>query len=304
VALDFAAQAGNFAHMMLGYLIFALLIVGAGITAFYGLRMMGFVFREERYKSDRKITGKPPSLMRVSIAATLVVTMFIDFLALLLIWPFNRFFLPMFEQMTFNNIGEVLVYIIPSISTVLTCVAVAFGGYPAYKIYITRKADAGSLMEKYRFLKTVHKVLRNRFYIDAFYYKVASSARFFSHKIHNSLEYGLNALNGFTASRFLSLARITYTYAETEGITKPQIMGFRKFFDTAYRGMALLSQWAYPRLELGGFEAFNRLMAKAVTGFSRIFRKIQSGVLSYNILAVFAGIILLAILLCLFGGGF
>jgi hypothetical protein len=183
-------------------------------------------------------------------------------------------------------------------------VAVALGGYPAYKIYILHEADAGRLMEKYSFLKTAHRFLRNRFYIDAFYYKVASSARFFSQKLHNSLEYGLNVLNSFTASRVLSLARITHKYVETEGITKPQIMGFRNFLDTAYRGMAMLSQLAYPRLELGGLESFNRLIAKTVTNLSKKFRKIQSGVLSYNILAVFAGFILLAILLLLFGGGF
>jgi len=291
---------------MLGYLIFALLIVGAGVTAFYGLRMMGLVFRKKSYKSAVKEIKKPPSLMRVSLAATLVITAFIDFLALLLIWPFNKFLLPMqfLEQLTFDNIFAVLGYLIPSTSTVLTCVAVAVGGYPAYKLYITCKADPERLMEKHRFLKMAHRFLRNRFYIDAFYYKVASSTRFFSQKIHDNLEYGLNVFDGFVASRFLSLARITYKYVETEGITKPQIMGFTKILDTAYRGMALLSQLAYPRLELGGFEAFNRLMAKVVTGFSGLFRKIQSGVLSYNILAVFAGIILLAILLRLFGGGF
>ena len=331
VAWDFAAEAGIFTHMMLGYLIFALLIIGAGITAFYGLRMMGLVFRKESYKLY-KVIKKPPSLMRISLTATLVITAFFDFLALLLISGFNKFLLPLefLHQLTFNNIIDVLVYIVPSISTVLTCVAVAFGGYPAYKIYITRKADAGMLMEKYRFLKITHKFLRNRFYIDVLYYKVASSARFlsqkihnsleygidtvnrlvahgaviFSHKIHSGLEYGLNILNGFMASRFLALARITYKYVETEGIAKPQIMGFRKFFDTAYRGMALLSQWAYPHLELGGLEAFNRLLAKTVASLSRKFRKIQSGVLSYNILAVFVGIILLAILLLLLGGGF
>ncbi len=306
VALDFAAEAGNFTYMMLGYLIFALLILGAGITAFYGLRMMGLVFRKENYKSDRKVIKKPPSLMRISLAATLVITAFIDFLALLLIWPFNKFLLPMLflERLTFNDLFQVLGYIIPSISTVLTCVAVALGGYPAYKIYITCKADAGRLMEKYRFLKTAHKFLRNRFYIDTFYYKVASSTRFFSQKIYDTLEYGLNVLNGFMANCFLSLARITHKYVETEGITKPQIMGFTKIFDTAYRGMALLSQWAYPRLELGGLEAFNRLIAKTVTSLSEKFRKIQSGVLSYNILAVLVGIVFLVILLLLFGGGF
>ncbi len=330
VAWDFAQEAGlrgQFTLMISGYLIFALLIIGAGITAFYALRMMGLIFGEESYRLEGK---KPPSLMRISLTAALVITAFFDFLALLLIWPFNKFLLPMplLEQLTFNNIVEVLAYLVPSVSTVLTCVAVAFGGYPAYRIYVARKADAGGLTEKYRFLKAAHTLLRNRFYIDALYYKVAYSARFlsqkihnileygidainrlvahgamiFSQKMHNSLEYGLNALNGFIASHFLSLARITYKYVETEGITKPQIRGFSKFFEMLSRRMVSLSQWAYPHLELGGLEAFNYKFAKLIAYLSEKIRKTHTGVLSYNMLAIPVGIILLVILLMKFGG--
>ena len=302
VAWDFAQEAGlngQYTLMISGYLIFALLIIGAGITAFYALRMMGLVFRKKGHRSKGKAVKSPPSLMRSSLTATLLITAFLDFLALLLIWPFNEFFL---EQPTFNNLIDVLVYIVPSISTVLTCVAVASGGYPAYKIYVARKVDAGRLTEKYRFLKKAHKLLRNRFYIDAFYYKVASSAQFLSKKMHNSLEYGLNALNGFIASRFLSLAKSTYKYVETEGITKPQIRGFSKFFEMISRRVVELSQWAYPHLELGGLEAFNYKFAKLIAYLSDKIRKTHTGVLSYNMLAIPVGIILLVILLIEFGG--
>ncbi|MFQ5758687.1 MAG: hypothetical protein ACE5IF_03305, partial [Candidatus Bathyarchaeia archaeon] len=112
----------------------------------------------------------------------------------------------------------------------------------------------------------------------------------------------LNALNGFIASRFLSLARVTYKYVETEGITKPQIMGFSKFYEMITRRVVSLSQWAYPHLELGGFEAFNYKFAKLIAYFSDKIRKTHTGVLSYNMLAIPVGIVLLIILLIKFGG--
>ncbi|MFB0523145.1 MAG: NADH-quinone oxidoreductase subunit L, partial [Candidatus Bathyarchaeia archaeon] len=306
-AWDFAGEAsveGQFTLMISGYLIFVLLIIGAGITAFYGLRMMGLVFRKDDYGSGGRVAKRPPSLMRSSLVATLVITAFLDFLAILLIWPFNKFLLPMpfLEQLRFNNLVDVLVYLVPSISTVLTCVAVALGGYPAYRIYVARKVDAAKLTEKYSFLKTANRILRNRFYINAFYYKVASSARFLSQKICNSLEYSLNVLNGFIASRFLSLARITYKYVETEGIAKPQIRGFSKFYEMISGQVVSLSHWAYPHLELGGFEALNYKFAKAVAYLSNKIRKTHTGVLSYNMLAISIGIAVMVILLIEFGG--
>ncbi|MFQ6064610.1 MAG: NADH-quinone oxidoreductase subunit L [Candidatus Bathyarchaeia archaeon] len=304
VAWDFAQEAGmkeQYTLMISGYVIFALLIIGAGVTAFYALRMMGLVFRKESYRLEER---KPPRLMRNSLAATLVITAFLDFLALLLILPFNRFLLPMqfLKGLTFDNFIAVLAYIVPSVSTVLTCVAVAFGGYPAYRIYIAHKANASRLTEKYWFLNAAHKLLRNRFYVDAFYYKVTYSVQSLSQKLHNSLEYGLNLLNGFIAGRFLSLARLTYRYVETEGITKPQIRGFSRFFEMITVRVVSLSQWAYPHLELGGFEAFNYKLAKLIGYLSGKIRKTQTGVLSYNMLAIPLGIVILVVLLMKFGG--
>ena len=333
VAWDFAAEAslkGQYMLMISGYLIFALLIIGAGITAFYALRMMGLVLGEEGHESEGKVMKSPPSLMHKSLAGTLIVTAFLDFLALLLIWPFNTFLLPLpfLQPLTFNSIIDVLVYIVPSISTVLTCMAVILGGYPAYKIYIRHEVPARRLTDKYRFLKMAHKLLRNRFHIDALYYKIAyatcllsqkinSSLEhglnalyyeiayatcFLSQKINSSLEHGLNALNGFIASRFLILAKNTYKYVETEGITKPQIRGFGKFLDMISRWVVSLSKWTYSHLELGFLEVFNYKFAKGIAYLSDKIRKTHTGVLSYNMLAILVGIVLLMILLIKFGG--
>ena len=103
-----------------------------------------------------------------------------------------------------------------------------------------RITEAYKIIEKYRFLKAAHKLLRNSFYINAFYYKVAYST--------------------------LRLSEIMYKY-----------------------------------LELRGIDAFNYFIANLFISFSQRFRKIQTGVLSYNMLMMFIGATLLIVLLFLFG---
>jgi len=211
VAWDFAAEAGikgQFIQMLSGYVIFALLIIGAGITAFYSLRMMGLVFRKESYRSEGKVIRRPPSLMRISLAATLVITAFLDFLALLLIPSFNKFLLPLLDTLTFSNIVDVLMYIVPSISTVLTCVAVAVGGYPAYQLYVARRVNPVKLIEEHRFLGKVYGFLWKRCYIDAFYHKVAGLFRRLSSLMYKYPELrGIDALNYFLAHFVTSFTR-------------------------------------------------------------------------------------------------
>jgi hypothetical protein len=171
-----------------------------------------------------------------------------------------------------------------------------------FAIYMALKAEAEMLMDRYHFLNGAYKLLLNRLYIDAFYLRVAHASHLLSQKIHNSLEYGLNTLNGLIASLFSSLAKGAYKYVEMEGITKPAISGFSGFFDIITNKVFTLSQWVYPHLELGGLEAVNHKFAEAVAWFSSKIRKIQTGVLSYNVSAMLVGIVLIAILTMYFGG--
>ena len=272
VALDFAREAGvkgQSTLMISGYVIFALLIIGGGITAFYGLRMMGLIFRKGNHGSEERVLKKVPFLMRISLAATLGVTAFLDFLALLLIPSFNKFLQPLLHTLTFPTIVDVLVYIVPSISTVLTCVAVAVGGYPAYQLYIARRVDPAKLIKEHPFLKKIHTFFWNRFYINALYYKIfAYPAITLSKGLYKRLEFG-----GID----------TFNYA---------VAGFFK----------RISKAAYKKLELGGIDALNYLIANVTTSFCRRFRKTHSGILSYNMLAVSVGIVLLIALIFIFGG--
>jgi len=296
VAWDFAAEAGikgQFIQMLSGYVIFALLIIGAGITAFYGLRMMGFVFRKESYGSDEKVIRMPPSLMRISLAATLVITAFLDFLALLLIPSFNKFFLSILGTLTFSNIADVLVYIVPSISTVLTCVAVAVGGYPAYQLYVVRRVNPVKLIEEHRFLGKVYVFLWKRCYIDALYHRVADGTKAFSNIVYKRLELSIDSLNYAVASFFRKSSKLVYRYLERSiDASNYDVAGlFRR-----------LSSVTYKYSELRGIDALNYFLAHFVTSFTRRFRKTHTGVLSYNMLTAFVGAIILIILLLLFGG--
>jgi NADH-quinone oxidoreductase subunit L len=295
VAWDFAAEAGikgKFIQMLSGYVIFALLIIGAGITAFYGLRMMGLVFKKES-TTEEKAPKKIPFLMRISLVATLAITIFLDFLALLLIPSFNKFFLSILGTPTFSNIANVLVYIVPSISTVLTCVAVAVGGYPAYQLYVARRVNPVELIEEHRFLGKVYGFLWKRCYIDALYRKVADGTRTFSNIAYKRLEFNVDALNYTVASFFRKSAKLAYTHLE-------------RSIDASNYGVAglfrRLSSVMYKYSELGGIDALNYFIARFVTSFARRFRKTHTGVLSYNMLTAFVGAIILIILLLLFGG--
>lgn len=273
VALDFAGEAGTkgqFLLMILGYVIFALLIIGAGITAFFCLRMMGLVFKRGGHKSEGKTVKKIPSVMRISLVATLAITMFLDFLALLLIPSFNRLLLhlPFLRTLTFSNIVDVLIYIVPSISTVLTCVAVAVGGYPAYQLYIARRLDPVKLIEEHRFLTKAHDFLWKRCYIDALYHKVADGTITFSRRAYRYVEISVIDRANYAVARFFKrLSQIMYKYPELKGI-----------------------------------DALNYFIANLVASFSRYFRRIHTGVLSYNMLMAFIGAALLIVLLFLFGG--
>lgn len=63
-----------------------------------------------------------------------------------------------------------------------------------------------------------------------------------------------------------------------------------------------LSEVMYKYPELRGIDALNYFIANLTISFSQHFRKTHTGVLSYNMLAVLIGIILLVIILFLFGG--
>jgi len=269
VALDLAGEASrNGQHMLMisGFGLFTVLIIAGGITAFYGLRIFGLVFGKGRHKSKRGKVKKVPASMRISLAAMIVVTAIIDFSVPFLIPGFSGFLLSPSQQPFFRNIFDVLKYIVPSLSTLLSTVALAIGGYCAYQLYIVRRVDPAKLIEEHRFLRKAHDFLWNRCYIDAFFYKIVDETKALSKVVYEHLELRIDALNYAVAKFFRRLSGAMYKYPELRGI-----------------------------------DALNYFIGNLVRSFSRYFRRIHTGVLPYNMLMAFIGAALLIVLLFLFG---
>ncbi|MFB0503297.1 MAG: NADH-quinone oxidoreductase subunit L [Candidatus Bathyarchaeia archaeon] len=283
-----------------GYSIFTLLILTGGVSAFYALRVMGLTFSGPH--SKRKVRNVPLS-MRVSFVALLVVTAILDLSVPLLMPLLNQFYLPIVQEVVFSNVFDVLWYIIPSVSTVLTISALIVGGYVSRMLYIKRRIEPDEITQRYPFLRGIHVALLNRCYINAFYDKVAHTA--------------------------INLSQMLYRNVEMEGIRRPRIRGINEFFDLAVRWMISLSRWVYSSVELGGlervnqgiaekltnlsqriyqsvelggFEEFNKEIAQDATRFSEKLRETQTGVLSHNMLVVFLGMIIVLVLFLMFGG--
>ena len=331
VALDLAGEASRNGQQILqfsGYGVFVMLIITGAFTAFYGIRMMGFIFGKGAQEPEEGKTKKIPSIMRISFVAMLVVTMIIDFSVPLLIPFFNRFFFPLLHQMFLKDVFDVLIYILPSISTILTLLALAIGGYPAYRIYVARKSDPTKLIERHRLLGKAHTFLRNQCYINTLYYKIAYGTIRFSKIMYRYLDMSLDVLYHkivYGTIRFskimyryldmsldvlyhkivygtIRFSKASYRYVEMEGISIMGVKGVNEIFqDLSDLGLSF-SRWAYARIELRGFDSFNYNFAAYLVNLSKKFRKTHTGILSYNMSAVLLGIVLLAILLLHFGG--
>jgi len=284
--------------------LFGLLIVVGWITAFYGLRLMWTIFGRNTHGAEGKRLREIPDLMRFSFIAMLAVTMLIDFSVPLLIPAFNHFFFPIVHTRFLGDVFEVGWYILPSISTVMTLAALALGTYLAYQVYMTRKANPDHLMVKHRILEWSHLALSNRLYIDAFYRMVADSTIALSRIALVRLERGIGSLNGMIGDLVLYIARTSYKHIEIEGVSRLAIRGFNDLFEMASQQMLAASQWAYPRIELKGFEAFNEHLTKGVIRLTEKVRAVHTGILSYNILGVLVSIIVMVILLLIHGGRF
>jgi len=268
-----ASKVGEDILVYSGYGLFALLILTGGITAFYALRVMGLTFGEGSVK--RKIREAPWS-MRFSFFGLLVITMVIDLTVPLIILLFDGYFMPITGMLVFRDVFDFLIYIIPSVSTLMTVLALAIGGYASYQLYMARNVNPEELLQRHQFMNRFHLFLQKRCLIDAAYREVARGT--------------------------VLLARGLYRNVEMEGIKTFRIRGINEFFDIAIRWLASLSQWIYPAVELGIFERFNERIVEETVRISEKIRSIQTGILSYNMLLMAIGAVLIGVILLIFGG--
>ena len=237
---------GKFTLMISVYGLYFVMMVTAAITAFYVIRMMGVVFgRKSKHIRKLEREGSPirevSPLMWVPMGIAAVATIMIGVLAPFVITGFHEFLPPLLHQrMIHEGFVDVLRMAFLSPSFGVACVVLTVGGYPAYRLYVTRQVRPTKLTDENVFLRRIHGFLWNRCYFNSFNYAVASF--------------------------FTKLSNIVYEYIECKGI-----------------------------------DAFSYFPAHLVTSFARRFRKTHTGVLSYNMLAGFIGVMILVVLLLLIG---
>ena len=239
-----ANEHGQHSLVISGLGIYVLLVITTGITAFFTVRMMGLIFAKREGIFEEKVVDEVPVAMWIPMVIASAITVGIGVLAPFIIFGFRGFFSSILYGLENNSgIVDVIREALLSPGTVATGVALFVGILPANHLYVYGRIDPVKLTEENGLLGKAHKILWDRYYINAFYYKVAY-------------------------------------------------------------GAISLSQWAYPYIELGGFEAFNRKVVENVTMLSEKIRETQTGILSHNMFGVLSGIVLLAIVLFFFGGIF
>jgi len=237
-----ANEHGEHSLFISGLGIYVLLLITIGITAFFTVRMMGLIFAKPEGAFEERVVAEVPAAMWIPTVIASAITVGIGILAPFIIFGFRGFFSSvMYGLETNGGIVDVIREALLSPGTAATGVALLVGILPAYHMYVSGKMDPAKLTEGNWLLGKAHKFLRDRCYIDAFYYKVAY-------------------------------------------------------------GVISLSQRVYSLIELGCFEGFDQKVTKNTAKLSERIQASQTGLLSYNMLGVLCGIVLLAILLLLHGG--
>ncbi len=330
LALELSEKAYETGEMLLvysGYGLFALLILTGGITAFYGLRLMGYIFR---HRSRRRKTRSIPRSMLLSFAGLLGITMILDLTVPVIMPLFNDFFMPIVGERIFRNVFDVTLYIVPSISTVMTITALIAGSYVSRQLYVTRKIDPEGILTRYPFLVKIHAFFLNRFYIYSLYHKIAHGVIIFSRKLHRNVEMeGVRTFRIRGISEFFDLVMrwlaslsqwlypsVEFRYFEkfgrklAENVTKlsqwmyqlVELASFEELDQQIADKTNQLSKWLYPSVELKSFEGFNETVMENTNSLSERIRVTQTGVLSYNMLIILIGMVILAVSLLTFGG--
>lgn len=324
-----AFQVGQTIIATSSYIFFSLLLVTGGITAFYGLRMLGLLLRPSSSRTHHH--ASVPSSMHRSLFSMLLITMGIDFLVPILIPAFNAFFFPLVKKPFLVDVFEVSIYILPTVSTILSLIVCGVGAYLSYHMYITQRVTLDRWMQKFTVLQVTHRVLFNRFYFDTFFQKfaewvisasallmrfvekgmdmvlntVASMVATASKLIFHAFEQQFDIITAALSTRVVTAVRASYHLIELEGLSQRPLKGFNELFNSLTRTLLYLAQQLYNLFEENIAQKLQRDFLISFQHLENQLRRLHTGSVSYNLLMVAIGLGLLLGLLLLFsfGGG-
>jgi hypothetical protein len=211
----------------------------------------------------------------------------------------------------------------------MTLIALFVGSYVSRKLYITHEIDPKELEKKHLLIAKTRSIFLNRFYFNYTIKKITNYVKSFSKKLYRTVEMegnkrlgtrGISEVFGLAMNWLISYSKWIYPTLEQgffEKINKNvgkkagrfsrwmysfvELKGFEKSINNVGKKARRISRWMYSFVELKGFEKINQKVAKTVSKISEKIRKMQTGILSYNMLIMLIGLIVIAILL-IFGG--
>ncbi len=264
------AAAGAWLPLTLG-------ILTAAVTMFYSLRMIGLIFFGEKSAHLRRLESHGHSvheahpLMWIPYAILIGMTCLIGLSAPFLegilhhalavnVLTVTRGQLYSAMQTVEHNVQSTWHLLIPAFSLI----ALVVGGIPSYYLYVSRKLSPVAIVDRNIIMRAFYVFLRKRWFINPFYYAVFVEG-------------------------LIKAARATYAIVEIGIIER-----FNRVFANLVKEAA---NAAFSYIEQLTFEGFNFTMAIIFESLSRALRKIQTGLLSYNIAEIIIGLILLISLL-------
>jgi len=280
------------------------LIIGVTcvLTVLYSLRWIAMIFLGEKseYLKEHHVHESPPVMavpLMILAAASCV----------------SGFLLPFFAGYMHIE-HEFGIELIPLAFSTIVLLA---GGIPAYLIYYRKTINP----EKFRrgFGEKIHRLLVNGYYFNAIYYAIfvngliklssvifsyfekavgklnyiiANAVVKFSQGMSRFIEIGfMNRINYIVANQTTRLSRVLLSYAELKGIDK---LNYIVANQTTRLSRVLLSY-----AELKGIDKLNYIIADAGAAAFRSVRKIQSGILSYNVIELLLGLIAFLVIILL-----
>ncbi|MCD6591433.1 MAG: hypothetical protein J7K78_00245, partial [Thaumarchaeota archaeon] len=154
------------------YALFLAALLTAGITCFYTIRMMGYIFHSRSVESESENLHHESSLMWIPFGVLSALSLGIGLIGYWVAELLQELFEGYFTEALRIPLTSLVQISDPSIRILVAASSIVIllaGGVPAYMFYISRKVDSWSIVSRNPLLKVFHKIFWNRWYIDQFY---------------------------------------------------------------------------------------------------------------------------------------
>jgi len=245
--------------------------VTAALTIFYSIRFIALTFHGERreHHGEAHIHEAPP-IMWVPYGVLASLTLILGVAGPLLKKTIIEVFYPYLHEFYGIHIAEAHTPLSNTLMALaLSLSMLILGGGPAYMIYIRRRPEPSRLVEEHGFLSAIHSFLWNRWYINSIYY-------------------------GVFVDGFLRVVG---------AINRILDVNFIDVFHKAVRDAFVWICSALMRfVEVDVIYQINPAVAEGAIALYDRVKRMQTGVLSYNILYIMVTLFVLLLIIIFMGG--